>query len=92
MVSYCTPVSSITAILHGSGLIRHYIQLQTGANDARSDDTSRLKAVVAEWLNSCALATSHTRLSAKGKEERGINHNMTGKLLCPIKYDWDDAE
>jgi hypothetical protein len=28
-------------------------------------------------------------LSAKGKDERGINHDLTGYLLCPIDFDWD---
>jgi len=66
--------------------------LQTGANDARSDDTSRLKVVVAEWLNSRSDSNSNPRLSAKRKDERGINHDITGYLLCPIDYDWDDPE
>jgi len=37
-------------------------------------------------------STSNTPnyLSAKGKGERGINHDLTGYLLCPIDYDWDD--
>jgi len=66
--------------------------LQTGANDARSDDTSRLKVVVAEWLNSRSDSNSNPRLSAKRKDEHGINHDITGYLLCPIDYDWDDPE
>jgi hypothetical protein len=66
--------------------------LQTGANDARSDDTSRLKIAVAEWINSRSPSTTNapSHLSAKGKDERGINHDITGFLLCPIDYDWDD--
>jgi len=31
-------------------------------------------------------------LSAKEKKERGIGNNVTGGLLCPIDYDWDDLE
>ena len=66
-----------------------------GANDARSDDTTRLKSAVAEWLNTDntrppSISNAPSRLSAKGKEERGINHDLTGFLLCPIDYDWDD--
>jgi hypothetical protein len=61
-------------------------------NDARSDDTSRLKVVVAEWLNSHSDSNSNPRLSAKRKDECGINHDITGYLLCPIDYDWDDPE
>jgi len=68
--------------------------LQAGANDARSDDTSRLKIAVAEWVNNHALSTSEStkRLSVRGKDKHGINHDVTGWLLCPIDYDWDDLE
>jgi hypothetical protein len=64
--------------------------LQAGANDARSDDTSQLKVAIAEWLNSCN--DSNVRISAKVKEEHGIFNDVTGRLLCPIDYDWDDLE
>lgn len=33
-----------------------------------------------------------SRLSPKVKEGRGINNDVTGRLLCPIDYDWDDPE
>jgi hypothetical protein len=89
MASYCAPVS-MTSVYYDFVLIQVYIQLQTGANDARSDDTSRLKIVVAEWLNSRTNPASHPRLSAKGKDERGLNHDITGQLLCPIDHNWDD--
>ena len=68
----------------------HGFKLQSGANDARSDDTSRLKVAIAEWLNS--RETSNVRLSPKGKEGRGISNDITGRLLCPIDYDWDKPE
>jgi len=64
--------------------------LQAGANDAHSDDTSHLKLAVAEWINSRDNPVE--RLSFYGKEERGIGHNITGRLICPIDYDWDDPE
>lgn len=32
------------------------------------------------------------RLSAKNKSERGICNDVTGRLLCPIEFDWDDLE
>jgi hypothetical protein len=63
--------------------------LQSGANDAHSDDTSRLKIAVADWLNN---RMPGIRLSAKGKEERGISNDVTGRLLCPIDFDWDDPK
>ena len=70
----------------------------SGANDARSDDTSQLKAAVANWLNcdqrhGCDEATgSGSRLSATHRLERGISNDVTGHLLCPIEYDWDDPQ
>ncbi len=72
-------------------------KLQSGANDARSDDTSRLKVAIAEWLNARPGQSSEsdvmpTRLSAKGKEDRGISNDVTGRLLCPIDYDWEDLQ
>jgi hypothetical protein len=67
-------------------------QLQSGASDARSDDTSRLKVSVAEWLNSRTSTEMQARLSAKNKSERGICNDVTGRLLCPIDFDWDDSE
>jgi len=67
-------------------------QLQSGANDARSDDTCRLKVSVAEWLNGRNSAEMQARLSAKKKSERGICNDVTGRLICPIDFDWDDLE
>jgi hypothetical protein len=64
--------------------------LQAGAGDARSDDTSRLKIAVAEWIN--MRDESGEQLSSHGKEERGIGHDITGRLICPIDYNWDDLE
>jgi hypothetical protein len=29
-------------------------------------------------------------LSPTSKEGRGFEHELTGRLLCPIDYDWDD--
>ncbi|KAH9955652.1 hypothetical protein BC827DRAFT_1140968, partial [Russula dissimulans] len=72
-------------------------KLQSGANDACSDDTSRLKAAVADWLNSCRpsfeTGTLYARLlCTKVKEDHGISNEITGHLLCPIDYDWDNPE
>jgi len=82
-------------------LIGINIKLHSGANDARSDDTARLKAAVAEWLNArkqdsrdppgeTQMPITVRWLSAKEKKERGIGNNVTGGLLCPIDYDWED--
>ena len=51
---------------------------------------------IADWLN-CRkplneAESSGSRLSAKRKEERGISNDITGRLLCPIEYNWEDPE
>jgi hypothetical protein len=78
-------------------LICIIFKLASGANDARSDDTSRLKVAVAEWLNSRSWNSAEsdamsTRLSAKGKEDRGYSNDVTGRLLCPVIFEWDNLE
>lgn len=89
-------------------VVDHLIKLQTGASDARSDDTGKLKLAIAEWLNKRKSKkgpdgdgndsetdgnNSHApSLSLRGKEERGISNDITGRLICPIEYDWDDPE
>jgi len=72
----------------------HENKFQAGAKDARSNDTGRLKTVVTNWLNTCghsdARLSARASLCANKKEQRGINHDVTGHLLCPINYDWND--
>ena len=92
---FCAPVCLPSNPLNTS-LTHFEIELQTGANDARADDTSRLKGAIVEWLNSRrspnGAPVSNTMLSSKVKEERGISNDITGRLLCPIDYDWDNLE
>jgi len=69
-----------------------FSQLLAGANSARSDDTFRIKSKIAEWLNSRPTVQTEQRLSLSHRAGRGLQHNVTGRLLCPIKYDWDDLK
>jgi len=65
------------------------LQLLAGANSARSDDTASVKRKIAEWLNRSNIpAERHLPLSSRN--ERGLQNDITGRLLCPIEYDWDD--
>jgi len=78
------------------------IKLQSGANDACSNDTSRLTAAITEQLNACKQRNPPEQMtwtvtwpwwiSSREKGECGISNNITGGLLCPIDYDWDDPE
>ena len=65
-------------------------QLQKGANDARSDDVRHIKEEVANWINQTFSPT--TPLSVKQRDDRGLQNDITGRLLCPIELSWDDDE
>ena len=65
-------------------------QLQKGANDARSDDVRRVKEEIANWINQTYSPT--TPLSLKQRDDRGLQNDVTGRLLCPIELLWDDNE
>jgi Family of unknown function (DUF6698) len=67
------------------------IQLRVGADGARSDDTSRLKTVVVEWVDKM-YGASNPPLRGNSKDERGLENDHTGRLLCPSEYSWDDLE
>jgi len=64
------------------------VKLQEGANDARSSDVSRIKSAVADWLNERILGRK--KFDRGSREGRGIQNDITGRLLCPISLDWDD--
>ncbi|KAF9240180.1 hypothetical protein BU15DRAFT_46015 [Melanogaster broomeanus] len=62
-----------------------------GADGARGDDASTMKHAVVTWLPSyyCPIDPP---LSPSLKSDRGLEHDATGSLLCPIEYNWSDLE
>ncbi|KAF8869122.1 hypothetical protein BD779DRAFT_1682562 [Infundibulicybe gibba] len=58
-------------------------QLQCGAKNARGDDIGRIKACVATWLNT--HVSTQPPLDPDNRSNRGLQHNTTGRLLCPIE-------
>ncbi|KAF8425762.1 hypothetical protein L210DRAFT_3324134, partial [Boletus edulis BED1] len=60
-----------------------------GADSARADDASTLKGEVIYWV---AANSEHIdlQLSPRSKRDRGLSHDLTGRLLCPVDYDWTD--
>ena len=66
-------------------------QLQTGANNAHSNDLNRIRDYLANWLNQSQLRPSPP-LAKDNRDNRGICHDVTGHLLCPAEFDWDDPE
>jgi hypothetical protein len=67
---------------------QYVMQLQKGANNARSDDVRRIKEEVANWINQTYSPASP--LSLKQRDDRGLQNDITGCLLCPIEHSWDD--
>ncbi|KAH7911082.1 hypothetical protein BJ138DRAFT_1186543 [Hygrophoropsis aurantiaca] len=66
-----------------------YKKLTTGADGARGDDASQLKKTIPLWLPTEA---GRPRIKPRDKTGRGFYHNVTGQLLCPVDYNWDDLE
>lgn len=56
---------------------------------ARGDDASKLKAAVVIWVNDM-FGPSVPALKTKSKDERGLENDHTGFLLCPGELNWDD--
>ncbi|KAG2757158.1 hypothetical protein P692DRAFT_20712777, partial [Suillus brevipes Sb2] len=64
-------------------------QLNKGADGARADDTTRLKVTVASWLMQ-QNPPPNPVIQGQNKICRGFNNNATGRLICPVDYDWND--
>ncbi|KAH6867233.1 hypothetical protein BKA70DRAFT_1497334 [Coprinopsis sp. MPI-PUGE-AT-0042] len=64
-------------------------EIQAGVNSARSDDTKGLKPVIIDWITEGKSVNPPLRRNAKAG--RGFEHDITGRLLCPVGVDWDDA-
>jgi hypothetical protein len=71
--------------------ISHSLQLQKGASGARSDDTKSLKSAIIDWLTPPGEPLVPP-IARNVKADRGFNHEVTGKLLCPAGVDWTDQE
>ncbi|KAI5985498.1 hypothetical protein EDD15DRAFT_2374095 [Pisolithus albus] len=66
-------------------------ELQKGADGARADDSATLKIAIAQWLNE-SQPCPDPPFNSREKNGRGFNHEITGKLLCPVDYDWANAD
>jgi hypothetical protein len=65
------------------------IQLNESSDGARGDDCAGLKRSVAEWLMECTPAPNPV-IHKQDKTGRGFYNDVTGRLLCPVDYDWSD--
>ncbi|KAH7924422.1 hypothetical protein BV22DRAFT_1013313, partial [Leucogyrophana mollusca] len=66
-------------------------QLRKGADGARGDDGASLKGAVISWVTELYHPVEPP-LRPGIKSDRGLEHDVTGHLLCPVDYNWDDAE
>ncbi|KAG2739791.1 hypothetical protein P692DRAFT_20754895 [Suillus brevipes Sb2] len=67
--------------------IRMLKMLRQGADGARGDDTSKLKTLVADWVN--REFKPNPLVDHDDKHTRGFVNDACGKLLCPAELDWN---
>ncbi|KAG5633021.1 hypothetical protein H0H81_012441 [Sphagnurus paluster] len=67
----------------------YFSLLTRGATEARGDDIGNIKKAIAHWINK--MYSPSQALDAD-KTNRGLQHDTTGLLLCPIEHDWKDLE
>ncbi|KIK36861.1 hypothetical protein CY34DRAFT_16094 [Suillus luteus UH-Slu-Lm8-n1] len=63
-------------------------KLRQGADGARGDDTSKLKSLVADWVN--RELKPNPPVDPEDKHCRGFVNDACGRLLCPAELDWND--
>jgi hypothetical protein len=56
---------------------------------ARGDDAGNLKLAVVVWVDEL-FGPSEPALKPNSKDERGLECDNTGRLLCPGEYNWED--
>ncbi|KAF8119327.1 hypothetical protein EV363DRAFT_1136625, partial [Boletus edulis] len=64
-------------------------ELRKGADGARADDAASLKKEVVDWLRHF-YGPLEPPISTALKSDRGLEHDVTGRLLCPVEYNWED--
>ncbi|KIJ15371.1 hypothetical protein PAXINDRAFT_77571, partial [Paxillus involutus ATCC 200175] len=65
--------------------------LNKAADGACGDNAAGLKIAVVNWLIAFCL-TPEPALEARNKSGCSFYHNTTARLLCPVNYNWSNAE
>ncbi|KAG1893115.1 uncharacterized protein F5891DRAFT_963489, partial [Suillus fuscotomentosus] len=90
LATWCPSIRKLLNSVTESGELSHiYSKLNKGADGARADDTTRLKVTVASWLMQLTPPPSPV-IQGQNKIGRGFNNDTTGRLICPVDYDWND--
>ncbi|KAG1821537.1 uncharacterized protein BJ212DRAFT_1567005 [Suillus subaureus] len=63
-------------------------RLRQGADGTWGDDTSKLKSLVADWVN--RELKPNPPIDPNDKNCRGFINDACGRLLCPTKLDWSN--
>jgi hypothetical protein len=75
-------------VINRLGFAELFVQLRQGADAARGDDTSKLKALVSEWVN--REFKPDPLVDPDDKHSRGFSNDACGRLLCPSELDWNN--
>ncbi|KAG1883851.1 hypothetical protein F4604DRAFT_1920368 [Suillus subluteus] len=90
LATWCPSVRKLVQSVIENGELSHvYSKLNKGADGARADDTTRLKVTVAAWLMQHTPPPNPV-IHGQKKMGRGFNNDATGRLICPVDYDWSD--
>ncbi|KAN0073663.1 hypothetical protein V8E55_012140 [Tylopilus felleus] len=90
LVQWCPSVKTLMKVPNQAYQLTATCQeLKKGADGARGDDANTLKTLVATWLNEQDPHPVPLFIIGE-KRGRGFNHDVMGKLLCPVDYDWFD--
>ncbi|KAG6379161.1 hypothetical protein JVT61DRAFT_11601 [Boletus reticuloceps] len=81
-------INSQEHLPHLTGIFR---ELNQGADSSRGDDAASLKRSVIHWLK-VAFPHAKAGLEPDEKTGRGFDHDLTGRLLCPVDYNWEDDQ
>ncbi|KAJ7202897.1 hypothetical protein GGX14DRAFT_653456 [Mycena pura] len=65
-----------------------YGRLQQGAAAAVGDDNNAIRAAIIAFVPKPTAVDDC--LDPESRENRGLEGAVTGRLLCPVEYDWDD--
>ncbi|KAG2113262.1 hypothetical protein BD769DRAFT_1673798 [Suillus cothurnatus] len=90
LATWCPSVRKLVhSVVENGELSCVYSKLNKGADGARADDMTQLKVTVASWLMQNTLPPCPV-IQGQNKIGRGFNNNVTGRLICPVDYDWND--
>ena len=66
------------------------LKLTDGADSAQADDALVLKTTIVNWLTE--VEAQNPCLSPYNKSDCGFYSGSTGRLLCPVEYNWENPE